>query len=293
MRSAREYLTLALLLSPVVLLSGASRRLPRLGAALSVPAAVLGVTSVVFLRGSIFLGDYLTSSGSYAVAFIGNRVVIPGPVMDLLIALALLSGLLLPAVVVTRWRDLDPLLRGVAILTLLGTIGECFLGQPVFDRDLILLLVPGAVLCLRVPVHRSKRWLGIVPLAGLAVVSLFLCANVLARDAAVWGTANRLVSQGVPATRIDAGLDWVGYHATTPAHRGRFRRPPKRDFWDRMFPRSHMCYMVTVHPMRHRTPIARVSYRTYAVLGRSQLDIYQVRSCASQSTPSSQFISFS
>jgi hypothetical protein len=284
-RSAREYLTLALLLSPVVLLSGVFRRPSRLGAALSVPAAaaLLGITSVVFLRGSIFLGDYLTSSGAYAGAFIGNRVVIviPGPVMDLLTALALLSGSLLPAVVVTRWRDLDPMLRGVAILTLLGTIGECFLHQLVFDRDLILLLVPGAVLCLRTPVRGSKRWLGTVPFAGLAMVSLLLCANALARDAAVWGAANQLVSQGVPATRIDAGLDWVGYHATTPG-RG---ETEGRDFWEWMFPRSHLCYVVTLDPMRHRTPIARASYRTYAVLGSSQLDVYQVGSCASQSTP--------
>ena len=282
---ARGYLTLALLVCPVVFVSGVIRNSSRLGAVLAVPAALLGVTSVVFLRGSIFLGDYLQSSGSYAAAFVGDRVVIPGAVMDILIAAALISGSLLPAVVVARWRDLDPLLRGVAILTTLGTVAECFLDQPVFDRDLLLLLVPAAVLCLRAPAWTPRPYLRAVPLVCLAAVSLLLCFNALSRDAAVWAAANKLVARGAPATSVDAGLDWVGYHATTPAHHRPWRHPPERDFWDRLFPRSKICYVVRMNSLLGRVPVERVEYRTYAVFGSSQLNVYRLRSCPRQLLP--------
>lgn len=282
---ARGYLTLALLVCPVVFVSGVIRNLSRLGAVLAVPAALLGVASVAFLRGSVFLGDYLQSNGSYAAAYAGVRIVIPSAVMDILTAAALISGSLLPAVVVARWRDLDPLLRGVAILTTLGTIAECFLRQPVFDRDLLLLLVPATVLCLRAPAWTPRPYLRAVPLVCLAAVSLLLCFNALARDAAVWAAANRLVARGTPATSIDAGLDWVGYHATTPAHHRSWKHPPERDFWDRMFPRSKICYVVRLDSLRGRVPVERVEYRTYAVFGSSQINVYRLRSCPRQLLP--------
>jgi hypothetical protein len=118
-----------------------------------------------------------------------------------------------------------------------------------------------------------------VPLLGLGIVSLLLCANALARDAAVWHEANNLIAQGVPATSIDAGLDWVGYHAGVPADRLRKRTSRELDFWEAMFPRSPVCYAVTVAPLHHRTPFERVPYRTFAVLGRAYLDVYRVDAC--------------
>ena len=118
-----------------------------------------------------------------------------------------------------------------------------------------------------------------MPLAGLAVVSLLLCANALARDAAIWGAADRLVARGIPATGIDAGLDWVGYHATTPARGGPQGQDTLQGFWEPMFPRSQACYEITVQPLPGLTPIARVSYRTYAVVGTSRLDVYRIRGC--------------
>jgi hypothetical protein len=46
-----------------------------------------------------------------------------------------------------------------------------------------------------------------------------------------------------------------------------------------MFPRSQACYEITVQPLPGLMPFERVSYRTYAVLGTSRLDVYQVRGC--------------
>jgi hypothetical protein len=110
-------------------------------------------------------------------------------------------------------------------------------------------------------------------------LSLLICANALARDAAVWNEANSLVAQGVPATSIDAGLDWVGYHAGLPADRLRKRTSGELDFWESMFPRSRVCYAVTIAPLHHRTPFERVPYRTFAVFGRAYLDVYRVDAC--------------
>lgn len=280
--TARGYLTLALFLAPAVLVSGVLRHPSRLGAALSLPAAAVGVASVVHFHAGVFLGNYLASNGAYGLADIGGRTaaVIPGVVMGVLIALALVSGAALPAVVVTRWRELDPMLAMLGVLTVVVVIGECFAHELVYDRDLIVLLVPGAVLCLcKPPAPAPRRSLGIVPLAGLAVVSLLLCANALARDAAIWGAADRLVARGIPATGIDAGLDWVGYHATTPARGGPQGQDTLQGFWEPMFPRSQACYEITVQPLPGLTPIARVSYRTYAVVGTSRLDVYRIRGC--------------
>ncbi len=279
--TARGYLTLALFLAPAVLVSGVLRHPSRLGAALSLPAAAVGVASVVHFPAGGFLGNYLSSNGAYALANIGGgtATVIPGVVMDVLVALALVSATALPAVVVTRWRELDPMLAVLGVLAVLVVIGEWFARELVFDRDLIVLLVPGAVLCLRKPAPAPHRSLATVPLAGLAAVSLLLCANALARDAAVWGAADTLVARGIPATSIDAGLDWVGYHATTPARGGPRGEDSLQGFWEPMFPRSQACYEITVRPLPGLTPFERVSYRTYAVLGTSRLDVYRVRGC--------------
>ena len=279
--TARGYLTLALFLAPAVLVSGVFRHPSRLGAALALPAAAVGVASVVHFHAGGFLGNYLSSNGAYALADIGGRTatVIPGAVMDVLVALALVSATALPAVVVTRWRQLDPMLAVLGVLAVVVVIGEWFAHELVFDRDLLLLVVPGAVLCLRKPAPAPHRSLAAVPLAGLAAVSLFQCANAQARDAAIWGAADGLVARGVPATSIDAGLDWVGYHATMPARGGPHAGDTFQGFWEPMFPRSQACYEITVQPLPGLAPFERVSYRTFAVLGTSRLDVYRVPGC--------------
>ncbi len=277
--TARGYLTIALLLSPALLLSGRIRRPSRLSAASSALGAAIGITTVVHFRSTSFLGNYLASSGAYSSADIGKRVIIPSAVMGVLIALALVAGTLLPAIVVSGWRDLDPLLLVFAVLTIVGSMVEFLANQLVLDRNLMVLLVPGTVLLLRGPIRPGRLWRGMVPHLGLGIVSLLLCANALARDAAVWDEANNLVAQGVPATSIDAGLDWVGYHAGVPADRLRKRTSRELDFWEAMFPRSPVCYAVTVAPLHHRTPFERVPYRTFAVLGRAYLDVYRVDAC--------------
>ncbi len=278
--AARSYFTLALFLLPAVLASGVLRRPSRLGVALAVPAGVIGWATVSRFGSLTFLGNYLGSSGAYATADIGVRVLFPSAVMDIVLVAALVSGILFPAVVVMTWRALDPMLAALGILAFLGVVGECLAGELVYDRDLLVLVLPAAVLCLRAPARRPEPWVSAVPLAGLAALSLLLCANALARDGAIWGSADRLVARGVPATGIDAGLDWVAYHSPTPVVRGQPENPAELGFWDQLFPDFRSCFAITVSPLPGRRPVERVTYSTYAVAGTSVLDVYRLGSCA-------------
>ena len=54
-------------------------------------------------------------------------------------------------------------------------------------------------------------------LAGSAVLSLALLVNAFAFDVARWRVAETQMANGVPAMSIDAGIEWLGYHATETA----------------------------------------------------------------------------
>ena len=59
-------------------------------------------------------------------------------------------------------------------------------------------------------------------LAGSAVLSLALLVNAFAFDVARWRVAEAQMANGIPAMSIDAGIEWLGYHATETAD---LRRP--------------------------------------------------------------------
>ena len=154
---------------------------------------------------------------------------------------------------------------------------EFLADQLVFDRNLMVLLVPGAVLLFAGPSGLAVCGTAWFP-SSASGSCRFSSTPTRCTDAAVWDEANSLVARGVPATSIDAGLDWVAT-AGVPANRPSKRTSRELDFWEAMFPRSPVCYTVTVAPLHHRTPFERVPYRTFAVLGRAYLDVYRVDAC--------------
>jgi Dolichyl-phosphate-mannose-protein mannosyltransferase len=110
----------------------------------------------------------------------------------------------------------------------LGLYGYAF---TMFDRYLWPLVLAGSALLLvrpesvpaDIPVDARPsrpdvgRWLAAGLLAGLGVLAVM---NLLATNgllASRWGLAEEAVAMGVPATHIDAGLEWVGFHATVDA----------------------------------------------------------------------------
>ena len=52
--------------------------------------------------------------------------------------------------------------------------------------------------------------------AVVATVSVVMLLNSHAFDAARWAAGQRLVQAGLSPDEIDAGYEWVGYHATSP-----------------------------------------------------------------------------
>ena len=60
-------------------------------------------------------------------------------------------------------------------------------------------------------------WIAGAMLVGSAVLSLTLLLNAIAYDVARWRIAEAQMANGIPAMSIDAGIEWLGYHATETA----------------------------------------------------------------------------
>ena len=78
----------------------------------------------------------------------------------------------------------------------------------------------------------------------LAALSLTVTAYGSAFDAARWNAGRQLVATGVPATDIDAGFEWSGYHAPNgvdyaPAD------APRINWYSAKFADNRPCFAVT------------------------------------------------
>jgi hypothetical protein len=135
---------------------------------------------------------------------------------------------------------------------------------------------------------RVLRPLPLVPVAALAlqgVLALMLMANAMAFDVARWRAGEDLTVTGLPEDTIDAGYEWVGAHATTPA-----------DLWhavptnpsNRWWALSQTCGVVTgsAEPPVDGRLMGVERYRLYLVTGPI-VDLYLYRiddpSCAARS----------
>jgi hypothetical protein len=139
------------------------------------------------------------------------------------------------------------------------TVGLSFAGQLQVDRYLLPVL-PGLGILLLTRVRAERLARPVVRIATLAPVlaaALFLAAlsarvtlTTDRRDHAVWAAASRLVRLGVPATSINAGLDWNGTHSPAPLQRDHagMHHYIGQD-WTYTFPGLNDCYIVAVSPV--------------------------------------------
>ncbi|HEY3870121.1 MAG TPA: glycosyltransferase family 39 protein [Actinocrinis sp.] len=293
--SVQSFFTLALPLAPAVLLTarpwtwGRAALITALGTA---GAAVMALHD--FTADGFFLGDYLTPSGAYyAVMEPGDhRVVFSQHVWLLVVALATVSGTLLAGSLVQRWRSVDPVLGLFTAVTAAGTVGTALTGQLVYDRYLIALapavlaallapqpearakaLLPAAA---RIDARISLRLNRIAALAAgvfIALVSFALAANAFSYDSARWRAAQQVAATGVPADSIDAGLEWLGYHAPDGVTN---RHPAAGGLgWEPYFSAQPSCTAVTGGLHEPGWTLERtVEYRTFLVAGTSRLYVY-------------------
>lgn len=98
---------------------------------------------------------------------------------------------------------------------------------------------PGTAVLERVAVGISA-----ILLAGLGTTSLVLLVNADAFEAARWRVGELAVARGIPAATVDAGLEWVAYHATgvaTPYAKA----PPGWSRYDAWWPSFRLCAMAS------------------------------------------------
>jgi hypothetical protein len=278
--ASRASFTMALYLAPAVfLVARPTQWSPRVKAfAVTVLAAALACASLTWhIAGSVFLGNYLDRHGAYAAAAMGIRDVLPSIVWMALLIIAFASLWLLTGTVLDAGLRIDRVSLLLGALLVVGTLAQAAVGQDVFGRYLLPLIPIALVPLLNAPRQRHCR-LALLTLATLALTSLAVTANALAFDAARWHAAQGVQASGTPATHIDPGLEWVGYHAAGPARPGNPRSDAGSWYFD-LFPDSRQCVSISASPLIGQHPTATYPYRRYAVLGHARLWIYSRVPC--------------
>jgi hypothetical protein len=261
---------------------------------------------VAVTDGRALLGGYLSPRGEYQ-GMPSNPTVIPNGLWDLGVLAVCGGGVLMAGTLGERWRYIDPLLGLYTLLSAAGIILVSATGHPMYDRYL-LVLVPGTLAVLLAspatpvgrdqglgpdvrPVSRTVRVqsllvaaervlhvLAVPALALLALISALLALNAFSFDAARWHTGTEIVAAGVPADRVDAGLEWDGFHSAGGSISGVFYRSVRPFQWGPNFYRRPSCVVLRSSALDRRAPnwtlLATRRYRTFLLTGSSKLYVY-------------------
>ncbi len=262
-------------------------------ALLAVATSLQGVAGSRSLLASNMFTRFGVSSQSLAVG--GRPVVLPDllwAAVNLAAALgAVLLALVVADLVVRRIRgELSSgdwiLLELFVVGHLLVVLGFGLLGPLFEERYLWPVVVPVALLLGRVRqpdvpgvrVGRAAAW---VAAGGLALVGAALAYDSGQYDGARWLAAERLVSDGADPQDIDAGLEWVGAHATGPRSLAEGRVDPLHPYYELFFPRRR-CWIVAnerldpdAYELKHTA-----TYRSRLGLVRRTLFVQRERACA-------------
>ncbi len=164
------------------------------------------------------------------------------------------------------------------VLVIVGTLFEIGVNQSVFDRYLIA-LVPLVVITGGPIEAVGARVRAGLATAVLACLALGLAGAALTVDAAEWHAGRDVVRAGVPATDVDAGFDWYGYHATTAADQRRLTTDPSTPYYLALFPRSRDCVAVSVARPKSGHVLRTIRYRAYGVAGSAHLYVTDTGTC--------------
>jgi hypothetical protein len=276
--SVRAYFTLALFLAPAAAFAVRPGEWSRSARLCALGVAAVGLPFYAQLRGDMMLGNYVSRYGAYEVVAVGTREVIPRLAWLTAVGASYIAGISLAGHLVTHWRQLNPLLSIFTVLTATAMIGLSLIGQPSFDRYLLPLVMPLAVLLLR---GDRPRWgPALAVLAGQAALSLALTANGLAFDGARWAEGLRLQHAGTSVADINAGLEWVGYHSPAAVDRSLVSDRSPVGWWMQLFPQARECYVVTASARPDLgSAVSQSPYRAYAVFGEAWLWTYRLDPC--------------
>ena len=298
--AAHEYYTLAFMVSPVVALAAWRRMEWRLSRATltAFGAFVLGAAIAVQSH-VLILGNYLQPLGFVGAALLpGARpTVLPAPLWDLLNLVGLVSGGLLAGIAVAvvdrrtfrRWRAWEwgtPIcvvwVFGAVYATgvvLYGSITSEF-----YDRYLWPLVFVLAVLLLHYNQPAPRRewprvvdWIVVTLSTLLVLATTALTINADTYSAARWRAGQIAVSHGVPAKSVDAGMEWVGAHATGVVNKSLHPTAPAYEPWYALVePGFRDCAVVSGSLLNYPTLdfVKTMNYKVLGLLGSGTLYIY-------------------
>jgi len=315
-----SYFTLAFALAPLLALMAerlskwALGLAPRWYRSLHVPGIlavlVLGV-ALLATNGSVFVGNYLAQQGATANEELpGSRpVLFPGPVWLGLGGVAVVAGTLLAVVLLYAAHELRSIRSWpvpsqperdmlVVFSALTGgglAIYGVFLKGEMFDRYLWPLIFSLAVLFAQAHLKSARRArprlgsrvLALVLGAVAATIACAITVNSDVFDGARWSAGEQLVAMGVPATKVDAGFEWVGYHFAGLAVHGReVQGEPAYDkSYEAIFPGFSACAIVSSSKLRDQRLelIGAVPYKELGFAVTEHLYLYRVVSSACSS----------
>jgi 4-amino-4-deoxy-L-arabinose transferase-like glycosyltransferase len=291
---------LPLTLVPALALLRRARRERHLTVALGAGVAIAGLAVLTSVRGVASSHSLLATNmfTRYGVSSQGNAVgrrpiVLP----DLLwgaINLAAAVGAVLLALVVAEllyqrvrgqleggdWVLLELFALGhLAVVLTFGLLGPLF-----EERYFWPAVVPIALLVSRVQepvgvrVGRAAAW---AAAGALALAGVLIAADSAEYDGARWVAAERLVAEGVDPQDIDAGLEWVGAHATGPRSLASGEVDSLHPYYGFFFPRRR-CWTVSNEPLDSASHelVGTATYRSQLWLSKRTLYVERLRSCA-------------
>ena len=295
----QTYFLVALPAAPAVFWAARPHLWRRPAIITSLVTAVIAAIALHDFGRRLFPGNYLAQDGAYAPTTVGggDTVIFTNAEWYTLIVIALISGSLLAGLIVHKAARADRLVALFTLVFAAGTIGTFLLSEFMYDRYLLEIL-PGvlAVALLPEPARQQQeaaaarrftlpRWAGVAGnwtrrgtglVAGLVVaaVGLLLLTGALVSDRQRWNEAEQLQASGVPAMRIDAGLEWLGMNAPNGVT-NREADPASRPL--SFFTTTPACYVVSESPRAWQYPWTQVDlihYQRYLVSGSAYLYVW-------------------
>ena len=253
MGAVRSWFTIALVAGPIALAFSRPWRWGRRG---WTAAASVAVIAIVHLSTSdmnfFFPGNYIDRFGPYAGVLGPLKSVFGVGTWELLLVFAAAMGVFLAGACAESEGRVGQLLTTFSVLTILGTAAQLATPQGLFDRYLIP-IVP-FVIALAVSQRNGqdrpaeprlvKRIAAVASVSAMTTVFLFSSAvssSAWAFDRARWTVAENEVGRGIPADRIDAGLEWLGWHSAD----GVIKRYPTGGWgWQEVFSPTPSCVVL-------------------------------------------------
>jgi hypothetical protein len=170
----------------------------------------------------------------------------------------------------------------LAVLFALLTVAIVVNGAT-FDRYLWpAALSAGILLTMRYPIPPLGRWhpaasqvaLGVV--TAFVLVSLMVTVNSDAFDGVRWRLARQETAHGLTPTAVDAGFEWVGYHAPGVAN-ANASGDATRPYWVVMVGEPAACLELSASALDdpNLTLVRTARWRTWLVLGRARIFEYR------------------